>query len=243
MSILSRLFGRKPDAPAPTYLAPRPDRVDVHQGFDVQANRDIVSGYRFCATIQMRTPLRVLRRHGEVHKGTGSEPPEIAQEMWEGIWIPIAQTFRDLGLDIDEPNFTMASDVGPIPQGGGDYLKFLLTVREAAESEGTIQDRRDATAKALRNPAGVKFVQALGGAHSILARLFPPFISTVPRMPTKVATALIEGGFGSPAAINAASDLQLSAVSGVGPGLIAALRLAAREASEPSSDFVDQVAH
>lgn len=240
MSILSSLFGRKPHAAARAYVAPRADRVDVHRGFDVQANSDIISGYRFCATIQMRTPLRVLRRHGEVHKGIGSEPPEIAIGMWEGIWIPIAQTFRDLGLDIDESNFTMASDVGPIPQDGGDYLKFLLAVREAAEGSGTITDRRNATAKALRNPIGAKFVRALGGADAILARLLPSFVSTVPRMPAKVAAALIEAGLGSPSAIGAASDSQLRAVGGIGPGLIAALRLAADEASDQTSDYTDR---
>jgi hypothetical protein len=215
--------------------------VDVHRGFNVQANNDIVSGYRFCATIQMRTPLRVLRRHGEVHQGIGSEPPEIATEMWEGIWVPIARTFRDLGLDIDEPNFTMASDVGPIPQDGGDYLKFLLLVREAAEGGGTIKDRRDATAKAARKPAGVAFVRALGGADAILTRLFPPFVSTVPRIPAKVAAALIEAGLGSPLAIGAASDSRLRAIGGVGPGLMAALRLAAGEASDQTSDYADCV--
>lgn len=236
MSILSRIFGRKS-----AYVAPRPDSVDVHRGFDVRANTDIIIGYQFCATIQLRTPLRLLRRHGEVHKGIGSEPPEIAQEMWEGIWIPIGRTFRELGLDVDEPEFTIASDIGPIPQDGGDYLKFLLAVRTAAEGEGGIEERRTAVARVLRNPAWRKAVQALDGSDAILDRLFPPFVSTVSRMPAKTATALIEGGYISPASINAASNMQLRAISGVGPGLIAALRSAASDASEPQARFSDCV--
>jgi len=242
MSIFLRLFGRKIEVLTPAYVAPRADRVDVHRGFEVQANSDIISGYQFCATIQMRTPLRVLRRHGEVHNGIGSEPPEIATEMWEGIWIPVTRSLRELGFDIDDPiTGTVASDVGPIPFDGGDYLKFLFAVREAAEGNGTVQDRRDATAKSLRKPAGIKFVRALGGADAILARLFPSFASTVPRMPGKVATALIEAGFGSPSAINAASDSQLRTIDGVGPGLIAALRSQASQAPDLNSRFVDRV--
>lgn len=241
MSILSRLFGRKPRADPPAF-APRVARVDVHRGLDVHAHRDVIAGYQFFATMQLRTPLRVLRRHGEVHHGIDSEPPEIAKEMWEGCWVPKTRTFRELGLDIDEPSFaTMSSDVGMIPRDGGDYLKFLLSARGAAEGTGAIEDRRAAVARVLSDPAWRKWVQALGGGDAILNRLFPPFVSTIPRMSAKAATALMNEGYGSPNSINAASDPQLQAVSGVGPVIVTALRSAASTAAEPASRFVDRV--
>jgi len=55
MSILSRLFGRKPVTSRPKYVGPSVDRDDVHRDFDVAADTDIVTGYKFCATIQLRT--------------------------------------------------------------------------------------------------------------------------------------------------------------------------------------------
>lgn len=45
------------------YVAARANRVDMLRGFDVEANSDIVSGYRFCATIQMR----IRRVHVHMH--------------------------------------------------------------------------------------------------------------------------------------------------------------------------------
>jgi hypothetical protein len=162
--------------------------------------------------------------------------------MWEGVWIPVTRTFRELGLDIDEPRIsTMASDIGPIPTDGGNYLKFLIEVREAAEGDGGIEDRRAAVAKVFRDPAWRKTVRSLDGPDAALGKLFPPFVSTVPRIPSKVALALIEAGYSSPAAISAASDAQLRGIAGVGPGTIASLRSEASQASDRDAKFVDRV--
>lgn len=239
MSILSRLFRRSRQPSSPAEISA--DRPDVHRGFDVSANRDIIAGYRFCATIQLRTPLRVLRRHREFHKGVDRPPPQIAGEMWEGIWLPVTHTWREMGFDMDEQTFTMASDIGLIPDDGGEYLKFLIAVRTAAEGSDDIEQRRAAVVEVLRDPAWRSLVRKLDGPDAILCRLFPPFVSTVPRMPAKVATALIEAGFDSPDAINAATDAQLRNVGGVGPGLLKALRDAAREMPEPSARYADRV--
>lgn len=231
MSILSRLFRRSRSEMPP----------DVHRGFDVAANRDILSGYRFYATVQLRTPLRVLRRHGEFHKGVDRPPPQIAGEMWEGIWIPVTHSWREMGLDLDEPSFTMASDIGPIPDNGGEYLKFLIAVRTAAEGSGGIEERRTAVAEVLCDPAFRASVRALDGRDAILSRLFPPFVSIIPRMAARTATALIEAGYDSPDAINAATDAQLRSITGVGPGTVAGLRKASEEAPDPCAKFADRV--
>jgi hypothetical protein len=37
-------------------------------------NADVIAGLAFCATMQLRTPLRVLVRHGEVHRHMNSPP-------------------------------------------------------------------------------------------------------------------------------------------------------------------------
>ena len=52
------------------------------------ASDDIIEGLQFIATLQLRTPLRVLTKHGEMHKDRKSPPPSHAKELWEGLWIP-----------------------------------------------------------------------------------------------------------------------------------------------------------
>ncbi len=236
-------FGRRTTTPTPAPVAVQPDRIDVHRGVDVKANADIISGWKFCATMQLRTPIRVLSRHGEVHPGIDTEPPVIAHEMWEGIWIPEAKkvTYRSLGIDIDEPAFSMASDVGPIRADGGDYLPFLLAVRGAAEAPGTIKTRRDAVAVVLSVAAHKPFVRALGGKSAILERLFPSFLATIPRLSAGSAAAVAKLGYDTPARLAGATDEQLLGVSGVGPKLLSTIRTAAKAAPDQSSSFVDRV--
>jgi hypothetical protein len=243
MSILSRLFGR---SQKPRFGPPRepvPGRVDFHRGVDVCANSDIISGYRFCATMQLRTPLRVLSRHGELHHGLDRDPSQIAREMWEGIWIVELRSWRELGIEADEIQHSMASDIGPVPANGGRYLEFLITVRKAAEGEGSIENRRAAVAEVLADPAWRQFIRAHQGPDAILDKLFPPFLTTVPRMSAKTAAALMSAAFSSPASLTRAKDSELLAMTGVGPAIVGAIRRECEIATEPNSPFVDRVIH
>lgn len=127
--------------------------------------------YRFCATLQLRTPLRVLRHHGDVHPSISTEPPEIARAMWEGMWVPITPTWREIGIDVNELEPIVASDIGPLPDYGRDYLKFLIAVRSAAEGEGSVEERRSATQQVLMDGQWRTIVSAHGGEEEILRRL------------------------------------------------------------------------
>lgn len=249
MSILSRLFNRRPPPPigaipaaSPPAVQPDPSWVDIVTRIDVAANSDLLSGWRFVATMQLRTPLRVLSRHGEINDGLSSEPPIFAREQWEGIWVTVARSYRELGIDMDEPALTiMASDVGTIPADGGDYLPFLIAVRTAAEGDGSIAERRDDVAAVLRDPAHRKFVRTHGGQGAVLDQLFSPFAAAIPRMSGKVAEALASAGYRTPAKISAASDKELRAVEGVGPATIKSLREAAEAAEDQGARWVDRV--
>jgi hypothetical protein len=242
MSLFKRLFRSERQPARRPLIEAQSDRIDIHRGVDVRANSDIISGYRFCATMQLRTPLRVLARHGEVHHGLDWEPPQIAREMWEGIWIPKLRSWRELGIEKNEiPPGTMASDIGPVPADGGQYLQFLIAVRVVAEGDGLIEDRRAAVGEVLTSPAWSKCVRALGGREAILDRLFPPFLTTISRMPVKTAVALMKAGYGSPASIAGAKDSALLAIEGVGMATIAAIRRECPLAAEPQSRFVDRI--
>jgi hypothetical protein len=46
-----------------------------------QAHSDLPSNWRLIATMQLRTPTRVLLRHGEVHESLFSQPSIIACQV------------------------------------------------------------------------------------------------------------------------------------------------------------------
>lgn len=103
-------------------------------------NVDVIKGMEFCATMQLRTPLRVLLRHGEIHSNINTEPPKIAKEMWEGLWIHQIMTWREMGINIDEMSeSTIASDIGQVNEE--NYLPFLLAFRNIVELSEPIDSR------------------------------------------------------------------------------------------------------
>ncbi|MFL1558608.1 hypothetical protein [Pseudomonas sp. O11] len=124
----------------------------------------LIQHFKFCATMQLRTPLRVLQHHNDTHWDREQEPPKIAVKPWQGIWVPCT---RLSGLF--EYEATMASEVGQIPVSGGDFLRFLLTIREAVESRDT--GKHAAALAVATSKTWEDIVEKLGGAHSVAMKL------------------------------------------------------------------------
>lgn len=205
-------------------------------------NEDIIKGYRFVATMQLRTPSRILRRHGELHVGLATEPPQFCEEMWQGIWVPELKSLRELGFDFqDMAPGTMAAAIGQIPADGGQFLPFLLQVRAAAEIDERPDDCRLDVANVLRRAEWRSFVASLGGEDRIVNQLFPPFIGHEAKLPEPVATAVRAAGICRPVDIDAASDAKILAIKGVGPKALATLRNAAGVAADYNAAFVSAV--
>jgi hypothetical protein len=141
----------EPDRGKPSALLPVGTTVGELQSapLSVWGNEDIIKGLAFCATMQLRTPLRVLLRHGALHTDRHKTPPQIALEPWEGIWLPVTKSMQEIiegpdsttealrfGIAYDASfgalGNTMASDVGPIL--AKDYLPFLIAVRRVVEA-------------------------------------------------------------------------------------------------------------
>jgi hypothetical protein len=158
-------------------------------------NNDVITGLQFCATMQLRTPLRVLLRHGEIHTDRNTKPPRIALEPWEGIWLPKLKTFRELGVDMDEPSMgTMASDVGQIPADGGDYLPLLIAVREIVELHDSIESRIKRLSEMPMAGDWQTYLDKLWGMGGITGRFFPDFISTIPAISIAIRYELSDLG-------------------------------------------------
>lgn len=103
---------------------------------------NVLDGYRFIATMQERTPLKVLLQHGRMEKRPLHKLPRIVNDDWQGCWVGETKTYRSLGVDINEvPEETMSSQIGQIPSNGGDYLRFLIFARNIKEAKASEEEK------------------------------------------------------------------------------------------------------
>ena len=186
-------------------------------------NQDVIKGLEFIATMQLRTRIRVLLRHGEIHTDINTDPPKIAMEMWEGIWIPKTKTFSELGIDIDElPPGAHASSLGPIV--AGDYLPFLVAIRKIIELNDSIENRIDKFREMISVCDWQEFLRKLSGIEKIVQYFFPRFINPMPKFSASTVGDLSRLGLDTPNRIAAASDGTLLDINGIGPAKLKAIR-------------------
>lgn len=184
-------------------------------------------GFRFCATLQLRTPLRVLLRDGELYLKNDGHQPQIAREPWEGIWVPVSTKsfeetacgpdstaddiafFRRLDAGLAAAGRTVASDVGPIL--ADDYLPFLIAVRRIIEAHDTIEHRIEKLREMPIVADWQTYVDKHRGIDGIIQRFFPKFMNLAADLDT-------------PNRIAAASDETLLGIKGIGPAKLKAIR-------------------
>jgi hypothetical protein len=133
----------------------------------------IIAGLEFWATLQLRTPLRVLRWHGTLHTNRDSPPPCVVEAQWEGIWMIKTRSWKDLG-GVDIPEFeptTAASDIGPVKPS--EYFPYLLGIHEISESDQPRGSKEAALRAFLACPEWSRFNSAHGGAAAVIARVLP----------------------------------------------------------------------
>lgn len=203
---------------------------------------DLIAGSEFFATHQLRTPLRILLRHGEIHRDMHRTPPVIATELWQGIWFARTKTWRELGSVVDVPECqpsTVASDAGQVRSE--EYLPFLIAVRSIVESEGTATARSDLLNDELERPCWVDACNKLGGRHTVVDRFFPPFVATIKGLPCEAAAALRTKGLKTPGALARTSDAELLAIKGIGLAKLLLIRLACSAAPDQDEELRDLV--
>lgn len=197
-----------------------------------RANLDIVDEMMFCATMQLRIPLRVLKMHCARHQLANGDPPIFA--MHEGIWVGMLRGQKSLFGE-------MASDIGPIPTDGGNYLAFLKAVRGIVEDHESTTARMDRLQQELGKQEWQEFVTRHGGSDCVCNRFFPCFLDTIPRLRADAAETLREMSLTTPARLAAASDGDLCAVRGVGAVALRSIRQACEDAADKHSEWVDMV--
>lgn len=179
-------------------------------------NNDIIMGLEFCATMQLRTPLRVLLRHGEIHTDRDTKPQEIACERWEGIWLPKTVYSNYY------PSGTHASSIGQII--ASDYLPFLISIREIVELNDSIENRIGNLREMLSECDWQEFLGRHGGTEKIVQYFFPRHITPMPKFSASVVSELSRLGLDTPSRIAAAPIEMLLGIKGIGPAKLNAIR-------------------
>lgn len=215
-TFLRKLFGLDREQPKAT--AEQAHRQDMPLGLG--GNEDIIKGWRFSATLQMRTPLAILREHNRLVPATPDGPPELTTEMWQGIWLP------DLGShwDFFDEGATMASEVGAIPRDGGDYLPFLTAVRTISEGEASLPEKETALRELAkeRGPSGTPYSKFMSES-ALVDKVLPRAIHQLP-VPKPVRESLLNMGYKTLASVQAAPDAALLKIKGLGPKSVANVR-------------------
>lgn len=218
VEFLRKFFGRDRQVHAVVPLGVEPRRHDMPMV--PPGSEDIITGWRFCATMQMRTPLAILRQHNHLVPATSAGPPQLTSEMWQGIWLP------DLGSEwrfLDE-GASMASEIGPIPSDGGDYLPFLIAVRTISEGSGTVAEMEKALRALIKEcgPGGTPYSKFHSG-RALVDRVLPRTIHLLPA-PAPVREHLLADGYKTLARVQAATDDALLAIKGLGPKSLGNIR-------------------
>ena len=202
---------------------------------------DVCNGFIFCATLQLRTPLRVLLRHGEICPKSDGQQPQIALEQWEGVWLPKSRTWREMGIDMDEMDEgTHASLIGQIRPS--EYMPFLVAVREIVEMSEPIGYRLQELRKMLSSCPWQNYVEKHGGIEAIVQHFFPRHIAPFPKLPESTRENLLKLGLLTPTRIATTTDERLLEFKGIGPAKLKAIRAHFADiAKDPDADRVENV--
>lgn len=188
-------------------------------------NDDVLDGSIFIATLQLRTPLEVLKHHGEIFRERNQKLPNYAKEEWQGIWVPKAKSFKDLGLDIEEMDEgTSSSDIGAVKPS--EYVPFLVEFRKIVEGAKPI----DEIIKELYNLANTdqkfkSFWDRHCGADSDFPHsFFYKQLTLIDGVGVKSAKLLYENGFKNIKDLQNAKDEELLKIKGIGESLVMKIR-------------------
>jgi len=234
---LKQIFGSgisQPDEESQPRLI-KVSKIQTDSDWGGLASEDSVEGLEFTATLQLRTPLSILTKHGEIHKDRKSPPPAYAKEGWEGVWVPKL----DSVYDFLKEGATMSSDIGPIPVDGGDFLPFLISVREVVETDAPVRERRKNLRELLDRTKWPNYVAACGGTDKIIDQFFPSLLKSIGGLTQAAIQQLDQAGLNTAAALVAASDEALLEVKGVGPAKLKGIRSACESATDKNAVWID----
>jgi hypothetical protein len=195
---------------------------------------DLIAGWRYSATLQLRTPLKYLERDGVVSPGS-KEPSPIgpAENFLEGAagFNPYGTWLRVIDPSILPPSTTAtrATGWGQVRIGSieeKDLLSFLKSFRYIVETAKTLDQKLTELAElSTSTPANRRVWQKVVSSElGFPDSFFYGELCCLPGVGVKVAERLYRAGFRTVEEIQAASDEDLLRVEGLGKGLLRKLR-------------------
>ncbi|WP_448228906.1 hypothetical protein [Pseudoxanthomonas mexicana] len=219
IGFLKRLFGGATPPSITSSMPPPMPRHDIPVHSSIEGNEDIIKGWQFCATLQLRTPLTVLQQHGRRVPRSPGGPPVVTTEMWQGIWT------YDVGDEFSMFDaVSMASEVGSIPANGGDYLPFLIAFRTITEGGAPVTEKEAAMRALMKQsgPGGTPYTK-YHKVKDLIDEVLPRTIALLP-ISRPVRSEVVATGLNTLAKVEAASDKELLAINGLGPKSLAGIR-------------------
>lgn len=139
MGLLSFLFGRKEHKDQKVkkedIIEDLPANNDSQNIKLAKENDDLVKeGVEFHATLQLRTPLWILKKDGEVHTGT-DEPPQYGNDK-DGVWLPKLSSKFDF---LDEGSTSASDAMGSV--SAKKYLNYAIGLLTIFEQDITIHEK------------------------------------------------------------------------------------------------------
>lgn len=171
------------------------------------------AGYRFVATKQLRTPLRVLLRHGEIHADKNTEPPKITEKEWEGEWVQTSNAYLNIR------NSSAGSATSNLSQhlpDDNEYIEFLITIRRVVETHEPIMHRISKLREISIEGNWESFIKIHGRIEAIIVRFFSRFVDTIPELDIEIIDELSRLGLDTPNHIAVAPDGIILGIKGVG---------------------------
>ncbi len=197
---------------------------------------DLISGWRYSATLQLRTPLAYLERDGDFSPGP-QEPAMVGPAEGHlpdgtgfnpyGIWLREID-YDGLGFDPPPPGHRSTA-WGPVRVGSEEernLISFLKSFRYIVETAEDL-DQKLSELKELSTSSSEN--RKVWGKLKRADPLFPDsfFISALESLPgvgAAMAQKLYQAGFRTVEEVQAASDGELLVVPGLGKGLLAKVR-------------------
>ena len=227
MGIFDFIFGKKSSKQEIKQEPVNEVKQAPQQNKDIASqNTDIVEGLQFHATCQLRTPLAVLKRHGEIYQG--DEPPTYG-EARDGIWIPKVKSEYSF---LDESR-TAASDAGQV--NGDEYIGYAIGLLTIFESNKLINDKMsEALAYSGNDKTLNRIEKGLLCCHkeSNIADVMARYISDSERIEyyfdkpnklilvngvnKKIASALEESGVSTIKELSSLTENELIKINGIG---------------------------
>ena len=200
---------------------------------------DPISGWRYNATLQLRTPLKYLERHGEFSPGP-QEPPMVGPAEGHlqdgtgfnpyGIWLPVIDNSKSL-----LPPSTVATRAtgwGPVRIGSEEernLISFLKSFRYIVETaEGLDQKLSELKDLSTSTPGNRHWWARCSEGSPLWPDSYfigELWIKLPKGVGSNMTEKLYQAGFRTVEEVQAASDGELLAVPGLGKGLLAKIRV------------------